>query len=83
MIYNAYYSRESSIDFFDVSAVIENENIHCGALAAMSMHFARFIRDVKPRYICAALDASSKTFRNDLSDLSTSLRVSSCILYQK
>ena len=71
MIYNAYYSRESSNDFYDVRTRKVEESgeeteIHCGALAAMSMHFARFIRDIKPRYICAALDASSKTFRNDL-----------------
>lgn len=71
MLYNAYYSRESSNDFYDVRTKKVKEDgeeieIHCGALAAMSMHFARFIRDVKPRYVCAALDASSKTFRNDL-----------------
>jgi 5'-3' exonuclease len=52
----------------DSALTIEESNgrLPSGALAAMASQFARFIRDVKPRYLVAAFDAGRKTFRNDL-----------------
>ena len=43
-----------------------NTTISGGTLAAMAMQFARFIRDVKPRYVAVAFDASRRNFRHEL-----------------
>jgi hypothetical protein len=40
--------------------------VHCGALTTMLLHFARFIRDVRPRYVAMAFDAGRITFRNEM-----------------
>ena len=40
--------------------------VHCGALTAMMLNFARLVRDVQPRYLAVAFDVSRHTFRNDL-----------------
>ena len=40
--------------------------VHCGALTTMLLHFARFIRDVQPRYVAMAFDAGRVTFRNEM-----------------
>lgn len=40
--------------------------VHCGALTVMMLQFARFVRDVKPRYLAVAFDVTRTTFRNDL-----------------
>jgi len=79
MIYNAYFSREGVSDFGDSFMSVSGSGFEGGscdgnhdskvsssALTTMSMHFARFIRDVKPRYVVAALDVSRTTFRSDL-----------------
>ena len=66
MIYNAFYSREATDTFGESTAQHNGEAIPCGALAAMGMHFARFIRDVKPRYVVAAMDVSRETFRTEI-----------------
>jgi len=68
MIYNAYFSREGMDEFGGYTAALGNngEMVPCGALLAMSMHFARFIRDIKPRYLVAAMDVSRETFRNEI-----------------
>jgi 5'-3' exonuclease len=82
MIYNAFFSREAADNFSESEAKVTaspspdclpgdgNEDaattIPCGALAAMAMHFARFVRDVKPRYLVAAMDVSRETFRTEL-----------------
>jgi len=45
----------------------DNENdIACGALTVMAFNFARFIRNVKPKYVAVAFDANSDTFRKKL-----------------
>jgi len=38
----------------------------CGALTAMCMIFARFVREVRPRYLAVAFDTSKPSFRADL-----------------
>jgi 5'-3' exonuclease len=43
-----------------------NSDIACGALIVMAYNFARFIRNVKPKYIAVAFDANSNTFRKKL-----------------
>ena len=51
------------------STSIDNEThsrVYCGALSIMSLKFARFIRDVRPRYFAVAFDTGSKTFRNEI-----------------
>ena len=40
--------------------------VHCGALTTMMLQFARFVRDVKPRYVAVAFDVNGHTFRNEL-----------------
>ena len=40
--------------------------VHCGALTTMLLQFARFVRDVKPRYVAVAFDVNGHTFRNDM-----------------
>ncbi len=52
----------------DLIAADTNQSlaIKCGALTTMVMHFARFIRDVKPKYVAMAFDAGKKTFRNEI-----------------
>jgi hypothetical protein len=40
--------------------------VRCGALTAMLMHFVRFVRDVRPRYLAVAFDVEKKTFRNEI-----------------
>lgn len=40
--------------------------LKCGAVTLMAMQLARFVRDVKPKYLAVAFDAAKKTFRNDL-----------------
>jgi hypothetical protein len=40
--------------------------VRCGTLTAMLMHFSRFVRDVKPKYLAVAFDAGKLTFRNEL-----------------
>jgi hypothetical protein len=44
----------------------EDERLFCGALVVMALNFARFVRDVKPRYVAVAFDAGRHTFRNDM-----------------
>ena len=38
----------------------------CGALTAMCMIFARFVREVRPRYLAVAFDTSKPSFRAEL-----------------
>ena len=40
--------------------------VRCGTLTAMLMHFMRFVRDVRPRYLAVAFDVEKKTFRNEI-----------------
>jgi hypothetical protein len=66
MVYNAYHSKESSIEYSEEIISTESGPIACGALVTMSMHFMRFVRDVRPRYVVAALDVSRKNFRSEM-----------------
>ena len=50
----------------DRDAVAKVPVVHCGALTTMMLQFARFVRDVKPRYVAVAFDVNGHTFRNDL-----------------
>ena len=61
--YNSNRAGSMSVDMMQKEGVL-----HCGALTSMSMSFARFVRDVNPKYVAVAFDASSRTFRNDLFD---------------
>eukprot|EP01036_Dinobryon_divergens_P025655 gene25655-34228_t len=44
MLFHAYYREKLS-------------NLSCGPLVVMAMHFARLVRDVKPKYITVAFDS--------------------------
>ncbi len=51
---------------FDQAVALQDGLVPCGALTAMMHNFARFIKDVKPRYIVAAFDAGKGTFRHEI-----------------
>jgi hypothetical protein len=40
--------------------------LRCGPLVALLLQFARFIRDVQPKYVAVAFDAGRTTFRTKL-----------------
>jgi 5'-3' exonuclease, N-terminal resolvase-like domain len=40
--------------------------VNCGALTTMIYSFARFIRDINPRYVAVAFDSGRETFRKKL-----------------
>ena len=45
----------------------DSVQIGCGTLIAMAMHFARFVRDVKPKYVAVTFDAGKDVlFRRDI-----------------
>ena len=44
----------------------QNLQLRCEPLVNFLTHFARLVRDIKPKYVAVAFDAGRKTFRNDL-----------------
>jgi 5'-3' exonuclease, N-terminal resolvase-like domain len=40
--------------------------VNCGALTTMIYSFARFIRDINPRYVAVAFDSGRETFRKQM-----------------
>jgi len=66
---NIYLSKEYTIAYNkrnDNNIEDEDNNIACGALTVMAINFARFIRNVKPKYVAVAFDTNSNTFRRKL-----------------
>lgn len=71
-----YLSKDYPLNNMKKDIVISNENeietnndnndVACGALTVMAINFARFIRNVKPKYVAVAFDANSNTFRKKL-----------------
>jgi 5'-3' exonuclease len=51
---------------FEQAVALYDGLVPCGALTAMMHNFARFIKDVKPRYVVAAFDAGKGTFRHEI-----------------
>ena len=57
----------SSFGRFRLNAVVGADGlVPCGTLTVLVHHFARFIKDVRPRYLCVAFDAGRATFRHDM-----------------
>ena len=60
---------EETIDTNQVNSDTTTEDrvpvVGCGALTTMAVQFARFIHDVRPRYLVVAFDAGKKTFRDE------------------
>eukprot|EP01038_Epipyxis_sp_PR26KG_P013068 gene13068-17517_t len=50
----------------ELLSILSSQALRCGALVAMTMHFARFIRDIQPKYVVIAFDFGKKTFRNQI-----------------
>lgn len=84
MLFNSYYSQQHAKEYKDSTFSHEFSSqigknidatfppssslVSCGAINVMLHQFARFIRDVKPRYLIAAFDAGKTTFRHELYD---------------
>lgn len=62
MLHTAYHGHENPDRF----APGNDDSNAYGALVAMAMSFARFIRDIKPKYLAIALDYGRANFRNDI-----------------
>lgn len=81
MIYQSYFSNEAK-NMFSTSlmgdrwrAEIVQELPHldvsqsswsCSALVVKAMTFARFIRDIQPKYVAVAYDSPKRSFRNEM-----------------
>lgn len=69
---NIYLSKEYTMTYNiniknnNINIGEADNNIACGALTVMALNFARFIRNVKPKYVAVAFDTNSNTFRRKL-----------------
>lgn len=62
MLHRAYHGHDNPDKF----TVGKDDYNSYGGLVAMTMSLARFIRDIRPKYLAIALDSGRTTFRNDI-----------------
>lgn len=68
LLFTSHYSREVAAEYADATAKfpVSETELPCGALIGLALHFSRLVRDLKPKYIVAAFDFGSTTFRHEI-----------------